>query len=280
MSDFDWQAEVRRWLPSHYDVSPDLANSIIAFFEHAFKKTRYPQRAWFGTHSSGISLVIGGIYLAAIHRIGQDRGFWLLLDQNPPPIDDIEYRSVQSTQGSRYPLVWAHSSSLSVIPSLIGNVPFWDSFGSASEKILYSPRIASDRDSVQKRRKKKRLSEFWGIGVNTLFPDEVEEGETLREGAKRTIIVNAYERDEKARKRCIQHYGSNCFICGFSFGQVYGKIAGGYIHVHHLRPLSEIGEEYTIDPVEDLRPVCPNCHAVLHLRKPAFSIQEVMEFLQ
>jgi predicted HNH restriction endonuclease len=30
----------------------------------------------------------------------------------------------------------------------------------------------------------------------------------------------------------------------------------------------------------DLRPVCPNCHAVLHHRVPAFSIEEVRTFLQ
>ena len=36
------------------------------------------------------------------------------------------------------------------------------------------------------------------------------------------------------------------------------------IHVHHIVPVSEIGEEYVVDPVKDLIPVCPNCHMVLH----------------
>jgi 5-methylcytosine-specific restriction protein A len=62
------------------------------------------------------------------------------------------------------------------------------------------------------------------------------------------------------------------------FEQCYGEVAKGFIHVHHLRPLSEIGEEYEVDPIADLRPVCPNCHAVLHLRVPAYSIEEVMNF--
>jgi predicted HNH restriction endonuclease len=43
--------------------------------------------------------------------------------------------------------------------------------------------------------------------------------------------------------------------------------------------LSEIGGEYIVDPVADLRPVCPNCHAVLHRRIPAYSIEEVRVFL-
>ena len=42
-----------------------------------------------------------------------------------------------------------------------------------------------------------------------------------------------------------------------------GREAEGYIHVHHLRGLSDVGGEYVVDPVNDLRPVCPNCHAVL-----------------
>jgi hypothetical protein len=38
------------------------------------------------------------------------------------------------------------------------------------------------------------------------------------------------------------------------------------IHVHHLRPQSSIGKRYRVNPIADLRPVCPNCHMVLHLR--------------
>jgi 5-methylcytosine-specific restriction enzyme A len=61
---------------------------------------------------------------------------------------------------------------------------------------------------------------------------------------------------------------------------VYGKVADGYIHVHHLRPLSEINGEYVVDPVQDLRPVCPNCHAVLHLGGQCRSIEEVTQMVK
>ncbi|WP_414676485.1 HNH endonuclease [Longimicrobium sp.] len=57
-------------------------------------------------------------------------------------------------------------------------------------------------------------------------------------------------------------------------------MAEGVIHVHHLHPLSEVGEAHLLDPVEDLRPVCANCHVVLHLRKEVFKIEDVREFLQ
>ena len=112
-----------------------------------------------------------------------------------------------------------------------------------------------------------------------LFPDEVEGGVSLREGAKRQVTVNAYERKPQARRQCIEKYGTRCCICDFSFGDKYGKDYQDFIHVHHRRPLAEIGEEYQVDPVEDLRPVCPNCHAVIHRRNPALSIEEVIALL-
>jgi 5-methylcytosine-specific restriction protein A len=43
--------------------------------------------------------------------------------------------------------------------------------------------------------------------------------------------------------------------------------------------LSEVSGEYIVDPVEDLRPVCPNCHAVLHLGGSCRSIENVKQSL-
>ena len=48
------------------------------------------------------------------------------------------------------------------------------------------------------------------------------------------------------------------------FGKVYGKPGDGFIHVHHLVPVSSRGKRYRLDPINDLIPVCPNCHAMLH----------------
>ena len=109
---------------------------------------------------------------------------------------------------------------------------------------------------------------------NAFFPEEIAEGTQLAEGAIRRVLVNAYERNPEARRLCIAHYGPTCCICKFNFGERYGKVVDGFTHVHHLRSLSEVGEEYTVDPIRDLRPVCPNCHAVLHRKVPAYSIKQ------
>jgi hypothetical protein len=110
-------------------------------------------------------------------------------------------------------------------------------------------------------------------------PEEVPDAPALIEGSFCSIRVNAYERSPEARRRCIEAHGAVCCICGFSFGAVYGSVAEGYIHVHHLRPLSEIRGEYVVNPVEDLRPVCPNCHAVLHLGGQCRTIEEVRQLV-
>src|ERR1700733_999775 len=98
------------------------------------------------------------------------------------------------------------------------------------------------------------------------LPEEIETSAVLWEGAKYQVTVNAYERDPKARRLCIAKYGTDCCICGFSFGATFGKPAEGFIHVHHLRELGKIRKEYVVNPLKDLRPVCPNCHAALHLQ--------------
>jgi len=116
---------------------------------------------------------------------------------------------------------------------------------------------------------------------NIIYPDEInnQDNNSLFEGAKKQVIVNIYERDAKARKQCIEEYGYSCIICGFNFEKIYGEIGKNFIHVHHIKPLSEIKEEYKVNPVEDLRPVCPNCHAMLHKKSPAYSIEEIQTLL-
>ena len=111
-------------------------------------------------------------------------------------------------------------------------------------------------------------------------PSEVSPVEKFLEGAVRQVLVNSYERNRRAKKLCVAHYGCSCALCDFNFGSVYGQLADGFIHVHHIRPLSEIGREYLLDPIEDLRPVCPNCHAVLHLGGKLRSLDEVRQLLR
>lgn len=112
-----------------------------------------------------------------------------------------------------------------------------------------------------------------------VLAEEIGDDKVYYEGAKQRITVNRYERDNKARKKCIKHFGAVCTICAVPFATIYGDIAKDVIHVHHLKRLSEVGEDYKIDPIRDLIPICPNCHTVIHLRQPPYSPEEVRAFM-
>ncbi|MFV1977656.1 MAG: HNH endonuclease [Candidatus Scalindua sp.] len=107
------------------------------------------------------------------------------------------------------------------------------------------------------------------------YPDELDKPETLFEGIKKTVIVNSYERNPIARAKCIEYYGAQCVVCNFNFEKEYGDIGKGFIHVHHLTQLSDIGQGYEVNPINDLRPVCPNCHAMLHKKQPPLTIEQL-----
>ena len=94
------------------------------------------------------------------------------------------------------------------------------------------------------------------------FPETLKE--TEYEGAKKTVIVNKYERSSKARENAVNYHGLNCKVCNLNFKKVYGEIGEGFIHIHHIVPINEIGKNYKIDYEKDLIPVCPNCHSMLH----------------
>jgi 5-methylcytosine-specific restriction protein A len=112
------------------------------------------------------------------------------------------------------------------------------------------------------------------------LPEEVPENRRCLAGSVRHITVNIYERNPIAREACVQKYGATCVVCGFSFQKQYGPIGSGYIHVHHLKPISKVPAGYKLNPVRDLRPVCPNCHAMLHRHDPPYSISELIAFMK
>lgn len=111
---------------------------------------------------------------------------------------------------------------------------------------------------------------------NIIYPDEFDKDEKFVEGKSKLIKVNFYERNPIARRRCIDHFGSNCQVCKINFEKIYGLIGKNFIHVHHKVELHTIRSEYSINPITDLIPVCPNCHSMLHKRTPPYSVEELI----
>ena len=116
----------------------------------------------------------------------------------------------------------------------------------------------------------------------SIVPSADIQNDLFVEGAQVTILTDRFERSKAARKRCIAAHGTACAVCGTDFGALYGEQFAGKIEVHHKKPLCEIREDYEVDPVNDLVPVCPNCHMVLH-SKPGtepYTVEEVRSMLE
>ncbi len=141
----------------------------------------------------------------------------------------------------------------------------------ALKYIINSNKINND---IRSKAKKILNSKSFEI----IYPDEIKD-DNLYEGTKKRIAVNAYERSPQARQECINHFGYQCQICNFDFEKVYGNIGKDFIHVHHIVDISTIAENYKINPIKDLIPVCPNCHAMLHKRKPAYTPKEIKSMI-
>ncbi len=115
--------------------------------------------------------------------------------------------------------------------------------------------------------------------------DEITESyqdslESFSEGKKSKRYVTTYERNPKYRKQAIAIHGNSCSACGFNFGNFYGEYAEGFIHVHHIVPVSEFETPKKIDPETDLIPLCANCHSVVHRKKDkTLSIIEIRNLI-
>ncbi|RUT53111.1 HNH endonuclease family protein [Clostridium botulinum] len=124
---------------------------------------------------------------------------------------------------------------------------------------------------------------YWKFGMRNeedYTNEELAASVRYPEGAIKSVLVNDYERNRQARKKCLEYYGCKCSVCGIEFNNVYGDIGNEFMHVHHLKMIHEIGQEYEVDPIKDLRPVCPNCHSMIHKKIPPFTIEEMRKFIK
>lgn len=155
-------------------------------------------------------------------------------------------------------------------------IPYWGS-PVGDGKYFYILRLEL-KEAIEELLSEGRINAI--IHEVTTIAEEISEKEAahLFEGAKKQITVNAYERNPKARRECIKKHGYKCSVCEFDFAEYYGDIGIGFIEVHHLKPLNEINKEYEVNPLNDLRPICPNCHSMLH--RSNLTIEQLREILK
>ncbi|WP_453993298.1 HNH endonuclease [Bacillus nitroreducens] len=102
-----------------------------------------------------------------------------------------------------------------------------------------------------------------------------------KDGEVKQYYGNRYERKAKNRLKAIEIHGTQCAVCDFKFEEVYGELGKDFIEIHHVKPLSTLGGAIEIDAKNDLVPVCPNCHRMLHRKRDkVLSVRELKEIIQ
>ena len=110
-------------------------------------------------------------------------------------------------------------------------------------------------------------------------PESKKSRKMAPEGAEQTSLVTRYERNRSNREKAIKEHGVKCRGCGITLEEMYGEIAKGRIHIHHVKLISAVPEGSQPD-IDDLVPLCPNCHAVVHLKRPPLSIDELKALIR
>ena len=101
------------------------------------------------------------------------------------------------------------------------------------------------------------------------------EDDKVMEGKAEVKITVVKERSQRLRTAAIAHYTVDgtikCAVCGFDFKETYGELGDGYIQMHHENPVYQYSddgfEEYISEAVKNMKPLCANCHCMIHRNK-------------
>lgn len=131
----------------------------------------------------------------------------------------------------------------------------------------------------------------WPEGENKRWPfagcgerDDASSGSATggarSEGSRYEVVATVIERDPRLRDAALAIHGYGCAACGIVLADRYGELGADFIHIHHLKPLADLDGEAAVDPRSELVPLCPNCHAMAHRRRPPVPIDRLRKLLR
>lgn len=120
------------------------------------------------------------------------------------------------------------------------------------------------------------------LASENVLPEDDEAA--FPEGRELFLKHRARERNprviEHAKNLFFQKHGRFfCEVCGFEFEKVYGELGRGFIEAHHTIPVSALSEG-SETKARDIAMVCPNCHRMLHRKRPWLAIDELKSILK
>lgn len=110
----------------------------------------------------------------------------------------------------------------------------------------------------------------------------------IEEGFTKFSQIKTKTRSRKLVELAREHYSQNgkiyCSACNFNFENFYGEIGRGYIEIHHLNPifaLEDNFEQSLKDALNNVIPVCANCHRIIHRKNNLLlSIPSLQELIR
>jgi len=144
------------------------------------------------------------------------------------------------------------------------SVKFIKGFIKFDERADYKRLFAEKLKKEQQRTAQQNQSGQTNI-VDNAQPEDANQ--PRKEGTPTQVSVTKYERNPEDRKKVLERDNYECQVCHMKFIETYGEIGKGYIEVHHLYPVCNMGENYQFDPLDPekgLVCLCSNCHSMIH----------------
>ena len=118
------------------------------------------------------------------------------------------------------------------------------------------------------------------------------ENDTIQEGLSSEKNTVAKQRSKELREFAVNYYKAqaadkklHCHVCDFCFEDVYRDLGIDFIEIHHQRPLFQYPEQgieqYLSEAVQNVKPVCSNCHRMLHRnrKEEPLSIEDLRKII-
>lgn len=119
--------------------------------------------------------------------------------------------------------------------------------------------------------------------IASLPPTPLEDDIKGQEGRILTRLHSYRERDRTLVKKAKALFKSKhgklyCECCGFESEPFYGNRGQDRMQAHHRRPVEELLPD-SVTKAEDFAMVCPNCHDIIHAKRPWITVEVLKEEL-
>lgn len=180
---------------------------------------------------------------------------------------DQSFRNTQSVRSKLYNLQWLDTDGARGRPNAgATTVAVWERFGRDQ------PRV--EAEAVEIRRALADAADHDDASTD----DDYE----VDESAVKVVAHRRRERDQglvlRKRRQVLRRTSAlACEACGFDSHAEWN--VEGIVECHHLTPVSEL-EPGRTTKLADVRLLCPNCHRLVHSRRPWLTWGELLGLVQ